>query len=56
MTKIRIPREIAGIRIPRKVRRAGARLPDATAPAATAAVALAIVAGLFAGKRWLRGS
>jgi hypothetical protein len=54
MTKVRIPKKIAGVRIPRKLRRAGARLPKTAMPVAALAMASAVIAGVLAGMRGMR--
>jgi hypothetical protein len=54
MTKVRIPKKIAGVRIPRKLRRAGARLPKTAMPVAALAMASAVIAGILAGMRGMR--
>lgn len=53
-THIHIPKEVAGVRIPRKVRRMGAHVPRSAVRVAAAAVASAVVAGIFAAVRGTR--
>lgn len=56
MTKTWVPKEIAGVRIPNKVRKAGARIPKSAGPLALVAIGSAIIAGIFAGIRGMQRS
>lgn len=49
-----VPKKIAGVRVPRKFRKAGARLPKPSRPMALAALGSATAAALVAGLRWGR--
>jgi hypothetical protein len=51
-----IPKKVAGVRIPRKIRKAAARIPKPAVPLALAAIGTALVAGIFVGVKGIRTS
>lgn len=56
MTRTWVPKEVAGMRIPKKIRKAGNRLSKAVNPVAVAVVAPAFLTAIFADLRWARSS